>query len=266
MSRRLLAALFAAAAALLIPGSASAQVFGGADRDVPLARFQDPLCPGIVGVQLEQAQEMVSLIRAKAHMLGLSLADSDNCDPNAIIAVVEDPRGFANKLRKDRPYLFADMNGVERQALFDAPGPARTWTRVLVRTRDGLPVYHTLDLTDVPHVAMEGAQSLITVPTRRDILASLVLIDRKAVQGMSVRQVADYATLRALSGNAADQLAMPHASILDLFADAGDKPAGLTPSDWIFLRTLYSTTANVPASVTLSLAGNRIADAARRKQ
>ena len=52
----LAAPLMAAAAALLAPAQGSARTYGGAERDAPLARFQDPLCPGIVGVAQRQAE------------------------------------------------------------------------------------------------------------------------------------------------------------------------------------------------------------------
>ena len=65
----------AACAALLAPIPAAAKVYSGADRDVPLARFQDALGPGIVGVQQEQAEGMIGLIRQNAGELGLTLAD-----------------------------------------------------------------------------------------------------------------------------------------------------------------------------------------------
>ena len=147
---------------------------------------------------------------------------------------------------------------VKLQVTNHAPGPARTWTRVFTRSRDGLPVYRSQRLTDLPFTTMEAAHSLIYVPTRRDIISSMVLIDKKAVQGLSVGQVAAYATMRGLSGEQAERLEAPGESILGLFGE-GSKPAGLTRSDRIFLQTLYSTKANNPAAITLALADTRIA-------
>jgi hypothetical protein len=261
---RLQASLLTAAAtgaALLMPASAPAQVYGGADRDVPLARFEDPLCPGIIGVALGSAQDMVSLIRESATGLGLPLADSESCEPNLIVAVLNDPRAYADKLGKDRPYLFRDLNQEQRQAFFDAPGPARSWNRVLTRTRDGLPIYRSDGLTNPERTTMMAAHSRIYVPTRRDIVWAIVLLDRKAVQGMTVAQIADYATMRGLSGDAAERLSAPRDSILNLF-EAGSRagPAGLTRPDRIFLQTLYSTMPNNPAAITLAMADRRIAE------
>jgi hypothetical protein len=242
-----------------LPASAAAKVYSGADRDVPLARFEDPLCPGIVGVQQTSAEAMVGLIRENAAELGLQLADPQTCEPNLLVAVMDDPRGYLDGLRKRKPYLFDWLGKAERQALFETPGPAHTWTRAFMRSRDGLPVYPSQSLTELPQTQMEAAHSLIYVPIRRDIVSAMVLIEKRAVQGMSVAQVADYATMRGLSGDQAEKLQAPGATILNLFG-TGARPAGLTRSDRIFLRTLYSTMPNNPAAITLSLADQRIAE------
>ena len=259
MPRRLTASLIAiAATALLAPAAVAAKVYSGADRDVPLARFQDPLCPGVAGVEQAQAEAMVGLIRQNATELGLRLADPQTCEANMLVAVIDNPRGYLDDLRKRKSYLFNWLGNAEREALFDTPGPAHTWTRVVMRSRDGQPVYASEDLTDPPWTQVMAAHSLIYVPIRRDILSSMVLIDKKAVQGLSVAQVADYATMRGLSGSQAERLDAPGESILGLFSE-GTKPAGLTRSDKIFLKTLYSTMANNPAAITLALADTRIA-------
>jgi hypothetical protein len=263
VSRRLIASLFlvpllATAAAALAPVPAAARVYSGSDRDVPLARFQDPLCPGIIGVELVQAETMVGLIRQNAAEVGLRLADPQTCEPNLVVAVMDDPEGYLDGLRKRKSYLFDWLENAERRALFDTPGPAHGWTQVVNRSRDGMPIYPTRSLTDVPHTQMMAAHSLIYVPTRRDIVSSMVLIDKKAVQGLTVGQLAAYATMRGLAGDQAGQLAAPRESILGLFGEAA-KPAGLTRSDKIFLQTLYSTMPNNPAAITLALADTRIA-------
>lgn len=249
------------AAALLSSPPVAAKTYGGADRSEPLARFQDPLCPGIVGVERNSAEAMVGLIRQNAAELGLRLDDPAGCEPNLLVMVIDDPQAYLAGLRERKPYLFQWLGKAELAKLFETPGPAHTWTRVLVRSRDGINVWPSQSLADIPWTTMEAAHSLIYVPTRRDIDTAMVLIDRKAVQGMSVAQIADYATMRGLSGNQAERLDAPGETILNLFdAPADARPAGLTRSDRVFLRTLYSTMPNVPAAITLSLADTRIAE------
>jgi hypothetical protein len=76
---------------------------------------------------------------------------------------------------------------------------------------------------------------------------------------MTIAQLAAYATMRGLSGDQARRLETPGQTILSLFDEGATKPAALTRSDEIFLKTLYSTMPNIPAAVTLSLADTRIA-------
>jgi hypothetical protein len=254
-----LIAPFLVAAAMLASGPSAAQVFGGADRDVPLARFQDALCPGVVGVQVAQAQDIVGLIRENAAMLGLRLADSQTCDPNLIVAVIADPVAYLDGLMKRRPDLLHELDGRQRERLLKGSGPARTWARIVVRTRDGMMVARRENLDELPETTVQMAHSKIYKATRRDIISAMVFVDPAAAHGLSVAQIADYATMRALSDDAGDQLHSPRPTILGLFDAGADKPAGLTDSDWTFLRTLYSTPANDPAAITLAMASDRIA-------
>ena len=65
----------------------------------------------------------------------------------------------------------------------------------------------------------------------------------------------DDATMNALGGDAMRELAPPAGgSILTLFDAGGERPGELTPADRTFLRTLYSSQANLPASITLARA------------
>jgi hypothetical protein len=261
VSRQRFASLFAAAAlgAALLTTSGAAEVFGGAARDVPLARFQDPLCPGVVGIQLERAQEIVGIIRDNATRLGLRTADPQTCEPNLIVDVMDDPRAYLQGLMKRRPYLWQEMDSRQRQKLLEDSGPVRSWVRVQVRTRDGMMVPLRENLVELPQTTMAMAHSKIYRATRRDIISAMVLIEPSAAQGLTVAQLADYATMRALSDDAGDQIAEPHPSILTLFGHSGDRPAGLTDADWVLLRTIYSTEPNDPAAITLAMANDRIA-------
>jgi hypothetical protein len=266
VSRRLTLSLFAApllavcaAAALAWPAPAAAKVFGGVDRGEPLARFQDPVCPGIVGLKVDFAEMMVGRIRDNAAALGLPLGDPATCEPNLLVLVLADGRGYLGELRQQRGYLFDEMDAGDRQALFEAPGQVRSWTRVVTKTRDGLHVDRRDNLVDLPHATMWAAQSLISVPTRRDIVSAMVLIDREAIGSLSVVQLGDYVTMRAFGGDALGELAPPPGgSILTLFDGGGARPGVLTRVDRTFLQTLYGSQPNLPAALTLARAQSLI--------
>jgi hypothetical protein len=249
-----------ALAAFLMPAPVAAQTFGGADRGEPIPRFEEPLCPGVVGLQLESAETVVGEIRHNAETLGLPLADPETCDPNIIVGVLNDPRHYFADLRSSRPYLFAAMDQDEREALFEGSAPVRAWIRVVTRTRDGMIVDRRENLTDIPETTVAAAHSKIYVPTRRDIASAMILIEPAAIRGLSAEQLGDYATMRALGGDPAAALVAPGGTMLSLFDGAAEpKPMRLSSGDRIFLQTLYSTMANNPAAITLAMAGQRIA-------
>jgi hypothetical protein len=260
VSRNLTLSLVLTATALLAPLPVAAQVFGGADRGEPAARFEDPLCPGVAGLPVETAELVVGQIRQNAQAVGLPLADTETCEPNLLVVVMKDPDAYLDDLRSRRPYLFAAMDQDERQALFAGSPAVRAWLRIVTRTRDGMIVDRRENLTDIPEATVAAAHSKIYVPTRRDISSAMILLKPSAVQGLSVTQLGDYATMRALGGDQGTALVVPRGTILSLFdAGAAARPDGLSSGDRIFLQTLYSTMPNNPAAITLAMAGQRIA-------
>jgi len=260
MSYRILTAAAALAAALLAPLPAVAQALGGADRDEPLARFADPICPGVVGMKVEVAEAIVGRIRQNAQELGLALADPSTCDPNVIATFVADGKDYVTRLRARQGWMFVDMSEGERDALFEAPGPVRAWTRTVVRSRDGMQVSRREGLAQIPESTMWSAHSKIYVATRRDYLAAMVLFDRAAADGLSVFQLADYITMRALGGETFRKVAPEGETILGLFDNPQSAPRELTAADRIYLRTLYESLPNLPAALTLATAQKRIGE------
>ena len=160
-------------------------------RGEPLARFEDPLCPGIIGLQVDFAVAMVARIRDNAQRFGLRTADADDCQPNMIVAFLNDGQDYLQGLHAQRAYLFESLTRAQKRELLAQTGPTRSWITTEVRTRDGLRIGMRENLVDVPQANMWSAHSLIYVPTRRDITASMVLIDRDAISGFSVNQLAD---------------------------------------------------------------------------
>lgn len=260
MSHRILAAAAALAATATFAIPAAAQVFGGEMRSTPLPRFQEPLCPGVAGLRVEPAEMVVGRIRDNAQSLGLRLGDPATCRANVLVAVLDDGKAYVNDLRERRPYIFEALNKDQRERLFDVSAPARSWLRVVTRTRDGMVVGKRETLDIPPQTSMAMAHSKIYQATRRDILSAGVLIDAAAVPTVSLLQLADYATMRALAGDSAEQIAMAGGTILTLFDDPGAAPPEMTEADRIFLRTVYATMPNNPAAATLATAQRRIAE------
>jgi hypothetical protein len=236
-----------AGATLLTPLPALAQ----ADEE-PLARFEDALCPGVIGLRQEAAEQMVGRLRANAEMLGLRMAENGDCEANFVVGFVADGQQFLEELQDRSSYIFAEMPREERVALLADPGPARAMLRVRARSRDGMPISRRENLAELPTTTMWMAHSKIYSATRNDIISATVLFDREAIRGMDLGQLADYATFRALAHRLPGPEAAGEASILALFDAGAARPAGLTAFDRAYLGQLYAGIANLPAPAKLA--------------
>src|SRR5690606_25420047 len=133
--RGLTLVLWAAAATVVVSAPALAQA-----NQEPVARFEDPLCPGVAGLTREAAEAMVGRIRTNAEMLGLRLAENGDCRANLVVAFVGDGQAYLSRLEANARYAFGDMNLVDRRALLASPGPVRVLQRVVPHSRDGRPI------------------------------------------------------------------------------------------------------------------------------
>ena len=243
--RKLLAAAIAAAASL----AATPALADGILED-PLPRVEDPLCPGIIGLDVAMAEGIVSRIRANAASFGVPLADEATCEPNLVVAIVPDGQAWLADLAQRRGYLFRDMDRTDREELLAATGPVRAWNQVIVRTRDGMQVGVRRNLTDLPTAGGWSAHSRIYRPVRKDITYSLVLFDRAEAASLSPAQLADYATVRALAAELPDTAANSEASILGLFGGGAAPATELTAYDREWLGRMYSGPANTVGTVS----------------
>ncbi|MEO7551931.1 MAG: hypothetical protein ABIT09_12420 [Croceibacterium sp.] len=196
---------------------------------------------------------MVGRIRQNAEVVGRRMAPISDCRPNLIVAFVADGRAYLRAMAREQSLVFSELNPTERKVLLEEPGPVHVATRVVTRTRDGAPVLRERNLVDVPQANMWMAHSKIYVATQQNIIHALILIDRDAVRGIGIYQLADYATMRALVHHAPTARYTGGNSILDLFeAPANARPTGLTDYDHAVLGALYKGLPNLPASVQIA--------------
>lgn len=220
--------------------------------DEPLARFEDRICPGVMGLRKDAAETMVGLIRGNLEALGIDTEDGSLCEPNLVVGFVEDGQAFLKRMAaKNGNPAFIEISRHERLALLAETGPSRTLLRVHAHTRDGLTISRREDLVAPSFTTMAVAHSKIYTATRNDIVAALVLIDRSEARGLSVAQLADYATFRALTRTLPPAEARGEL-IVGLFDPGTERPAGLTEFDRAFLTTLYAGLPNLPGTARLA--------------
>jgi hypothetical protein len=200
-----------------------------------VARFQAPVCPVVVGLSDEANARISARIRDTARSLGAEVAPQD-CDANLVVLVTDDAGASLAELRRTQSDSFYGLSPSEIDALAADSSPVRSWAVVSVRNEDGDRVHENDDKNQAGAMRVKSA-SILRSATRLDIDGSFILIDRAAVSGKTVTQIADYAAMRGLARIRAPRISSP-ASILTLFSGSSAAP-GLTWSDKAYLQALY---------------------------
>ncbi|HEY1124079.1 MAG TPA: hypothetical protein VGE65_00475 [Sphingobium sp.] len=230
--------------------------------DENLARFQVPVCPGVLGFKTEAANVIIERIRANAVRVGVKQAKG-KCSPNLIVAIVDDGGTLLSNLERTRPQIFSLISASERAELLTDTRPVRVWSNIVTLRDDGIPIPRAADGKEMlPSVW--GYTNRWFVKFHRDILAALVVFNREDILGMTYVQLADYATMRGLTHTRDASGNEPMPTILGLFArDDRDIPE-LTSFDVGYLRSLYWEAAT-ESSVSKLLRIRRQAEKAQRE-
>ena len=156
----------------------------------PLARFEEKICPGIVGLTGDQALKLVQMIRANVLALG-GKVDEPGCTANATVIVVDQPVGFVKQFAKKEPGYFV-MTPRELDQFTSRPRAVASWHVTETRDRDGQELdgsnkasdrkkrmYDTTASTSVPinaRVVRQSAATRLYTNTREDMTLSLIHI------------------------------------------------------------------------------------------
>lgn len=216
----------------------------------PLPLFQQKVCPGVTGLPVDLAQYVANRIRFNAERTGLELAKAGECRPNLLVAFVFNGQRTLAKYAGKGDTILADIPPYERRKLLNKPGPVHAFIIAQDRSRDGMrPQEDPNNQYELIHE--QSANSLFLLPTRSEIQMAVVLIDIPAIDGMSAKQLADYATMRGLARTKAVQSGSTYSTILSLFDPDAGHPAELTTFDLAYLRTIYSNAPNLIAAAKL---------------
>jgi len=228
--------------------------------DVPLARFEDRLCPGVTGLTPDIAGLIIDRVRANAQMLGVRV-QGDGCAANFVIVFTPDGEALMRRLMVENPQNFQYLDQGKKDDILE-PGPVHVWTSVEPRTLTGMPIAQVRDLTRPPTMGVHAAHTRIYTTTRRDITAVMIAFDNEAVRNLSVGQLADYATMRGLAQTRPVE-GMAIDSILSLFGGTDTPPQRLTNFDLAYLNALYADLPNLPAAMKLGNVGDELRELTR---
>lgn len=226
-----------------------------------LARFEEPICPGIVGLGGDQATKLADMIRANIVALGGKIAEP-GCTANATVILVDQPVDFVKKFAKTEPGYFT-MTPREFDQFTARPRAVASWHVIETRARDGQELDGAKQLSDRNKklfntnaansvginatVVRNSAATRLYTNTREDMAFGFAVIDRQLLPGKTLRQLADLATLHLLLDVKQDAGASNRNSILSLFEERPEgtaAPAQLSAFDKAMVQGLYAPTEN----------------------
>lgn len=223
-----------------------------------ISRFERAVCPLAVGVSPGHKEAVAVRVRRIAKAAGVSVG-SASCTPNVLVVVTSDKKLFIEELRKKYPYYFGGLTRDEIRRIAEEPGPAAAWQVKTMVTQDGVTM--SADPDGVLINQTTARPSRITAPARPAFVAAAVVVESKALEGLTTTQLADYAAMRVLARTDPSRLADSSAStILKIFdAPMGSAvPITLTEWDLGFLRGLYSSPQNLRAAAQRSAIGRQL--------
>lgn len=239
MKHRLIAFAALATAAISVPAAAEEApdraglmqwgytLAGNAEADLPLLNLSEPLCLLVAADDPEFAAKIGKRVVANAREAGVK-GKRGKCRPNAVIAFAPDAQGQLVEVREKTGRVYGSLYASQLDRLLKAESEGFAFQ-----------LHNSL--------ATGAAGGMVSAsPERGEMAAALVVIDAAAAEGLTVEQLADYATLRLLAPTSdlrtlpGDADAQATGTILTLLRDREAAPAEMTRFDRAYLESLYS--------------------------
>ncbi len=215
---------------------------GVASNQQGMARWIDPVCPRVKGIDDKLARYVEGRIRTVATAAGAPMA-KDRCEANLIVTFVADASAAAQFVASRQPGQLREVQGQDRFALMKGSAPVRWWYSTEIRTKNGermaqgSPIAGAIGVNDDTVLTSQYSNGIISTQFARAIVASTVVVDVNRASGMKLDAIADYAAFVGLAEVRPARDAQ-RGSILGMFGGA-DMARQLTEWDSRFLQTLY---------------------------
>lgn len=219
-----------------------------------LARFERFVCPAVIGLSKPQAEVAVARMRRVAREIELA-TPAPPCAPNVILMVTRDKKVLLEQLRRRHPQYFETLSRWQVQRLIREPGPAVAWqTKGPPVSARGVELFYDEGKGYFVNQTSDPATRLYEA-SREQFDGAVVVVERGALDGLTIMQLADYASMRAYSP--ADPKRLQQAggsSILRVIeAPMGSViPNSMTAWDFGYLKGYYSSNRNAPRGVQRS--------------
>jgi hypothetical protein len=229
--------------------------------DGQYARWKQPVCPHVYGLTPVAAYVVERRIRDVAAQVGAPVDRRDPCIPNIGIIFSAQPQASLTSIATARPFLV--QGGSQKP---EVRYPVQAWYATFKTDYDG---FKTIDIPweitepwrDAPPQVAANVSRLHTGQTA-EMAAATVLVDSKAVTGMTLGEIGDYLALMTLAQASQYGACQPMATIANLMlkgCDPADVTRDLSHVDIALLTALYQ----VP-DIPEKLQKQRIVGAMRR--
>jgi hypothetical protein len=209
-----------------------------------LGRFELPACPYVVGLGQSQDQMVASRIREVADAVGIETGNQ-RCKPNVFVIVADDKKATIKWLEHHAAALLLDANN-KPITIPNDDSPAAGWHVLGMRDDAG---------RDSSFFVFGSVPSRIRPVARPHFLASVLVVESRALGGLTTTELADYAAMRAFAQLDSSKLKQPPAPTILTILDApmgAAVPMSITNWDLAFLRGLYASSLNRYAAVQQS--------------
>lgn len=210
-----------------------------------IARFEQAICPAAVGLGEAADRAVIERMRRVVEAAGLR-AETGDCAPNVVLIVTRDKPGFLRRLSRQRPEYFGEIGLGRVRELIRDRGPAVAWHIAgAPMSARGQELGVDPSLGQYVNRTTEGS-SRLAFAARPQFESAVVVIERGALSGLTMTEIADYAIMRALVDAEPERLATSAPTILRIL-DApmsSEVPITLTEWDLGFLRAFYSIPRN----------------------
>lgn len=237
---------------------------GSQATQIPLSRFQRPICPGVWGLTEANAQAVLDRIVANALAADVPVDPAPGCGANVWVIVVDDAAATFEQLHEDDSFMTRHLTRYQLRKVRDQQGSVRGWNLISTRNPDtGEPLPDGFELAGAFQEAVNNGEppplnevsqiSRLELGIRTDIELSVLLVERAALADLDSHALADYATMRLLAYTEPPSEQGPVSTVLTLFSPEGGDvaPQRMTPFDQAYLRALYRSSPTRPARIAI---------------
>ncbi len=246
---------------------------GSADQ---FARWNQPVCPKVIGATEAQATLVMDRIRTVAAEAGIRVTKRASCAPNILVAFTDDPSAVVREVFAKRPHSGRSIPVAARADLIEGAHPIRWWYDTKVEGRygetpmgDAPALLNSLDTGNQAGGAPGGMfaqsesqsgnvsdynSSMIGSKSRQSIGAATIIVDVGRIKGRTADAVASYVAMVALAPLKLPPRPVPTPTITNLFrAEASLRADDLSEWDRAYITALYKTAANRASRVQSGL-------------